>query len=66
MKHIDEFEAVFGEDEESMRSRRAKPRDGDEEFEMDEVTGAHGKRRKLDLLNKRKLSKYELDELFCE
>ncbi len=89
VKHIDEYEAVFGEDSVDVPGfhhapkpdaedqggdgaaparRRRKPRsgDGDEDYEMDEVTGAHGRRRKLDILNKKKVSKYELDELFCE
>jgi|TARA_B100002003_G_C14113783_1_gene535729 hypothetical protein len=38
----------------------------DEEFVYDEVTGGKGKKRVLDALNKTKLGKHEMDELFCE
>jgi hypothetical protein len=38
----------------------------EEEFEYDEVMGERGKKRKLDALNKRKLTDWEMDELFCE
>ena len=37
-----------------------------EDFEFDEVRGAHGKRPKMALLNKKKVDPYELDELFLE
>jgi len=36
------------------------------EFELDEVVGEKDKKRKMDLLNKKKLTKWEMDELFCE
>jgi hypothetical protein len=38
----------------------------EEEFVYDEVTGSKGKRRVLDALNKSKLSKHEMDDLFCD
>jgi hypothetical protein len=38
----------------------------DEDFEYDEVRGAHGKKPKMALLNKKKISSYELDELFLD
>jgi len=34
------------------------------DFEYDEVRGAHGRKPKMAILNKTKLSKYELDDLF--
>ena len=37
-----------------------------EEYVFDEVTGAKGKKRVLDTLNKSKLGKHEMDELFCD
>ena len=36
-----------------------------EEFVYDEVTGGKGKKKVLDALNKSKLSKHEMDDLFC-
>ena len=36
----------------------------DKDFEFDEVRGAHGRKPKMAILNKTKLSKYELDDLF--
>ena len=36
----------------------------DQDFEYDEVRGAHGRKPKMAILNKTKLSKYELDDLF--
>jgi len=36
-----------------------------DEFEFDEVTGARNKKPVMSALNKKKLSKYELDELFA-
>ena len=36
----------------------------DKDFEYDEVRGAHGRKPKMAILNKTKLSKYELDDLF--
>lgn len=36
----------------------------DKEFEYDEVRGAHGRKPKMAILNKTKLSKYEMDDLF--
>ena len=38
----------------------------DEEFEFDEIRGAHGKKPKMAVLNKKKLSSYEMDELFLD
>jgi hypothetical protein len=35
-----------------------------EEFEFDEVRGEHGRKPKMAILNKTKLSKYEMDDLF--
>lgn len=37
-----------------------------DEFEFDEIRGAHGKKSKMAILNKKKLSSYEMDELFLE
>jgi hypothetical protein len=34
------------------------------DFEFDEVRGEHGRKPKMAILNKTKLSKYELDDLF--
>jgi len=36
-----------------------------EEFEFDEVTGAKNKRPVMSALNKKRLSKWEMDELFA-
>lgn len=36
----------------------------DNDFEFDEVRGAHGRKPKMAILNKTKLSKYEMDDLF--
>ena len=36
----------------------------DNDFEFDEVRGAHGRKPKMAMLNKTKLSKYEMDDLF--
>ena len=38
----------------------------DDEFEYDEVRGAHGKKPKMAILNKKKLNSYEMDELFLD
>lgn len=51
-KHLKEYEEIFCQEEEA--------------YELDEVNGARNKKRKMDLLNKRKVSRFELDELFCE
>ena len=37
-----------------------------EDFIYDEVNGGKGKKKVLDALNKSKLGKHEMDELFCE
>ena len=37
-----------------------------EKYELDEVRGESGKKPKMAVLNKTKLSKYEMDELFLE
>lgn len=36
----------------------------EKDFEYDEVRGAHGRKPKMAVLNKTKLSKYEMDDLF--
>jgi hypothetical protein len=36
----------------------------EEEFEFDMVRGAHGKKAKMAILNKKQISSHELDELF--
>jgi len=36
----------------------------EKEFEFDEVRGEHGRKPKMAILNKTKLSKYEMDDLF--
>jgi hypothetical protein len=41
-------------------------REDKEEYVYDEITGGRGKKRVLDALNKTKLSKHEMDEIFCE
>jgi len=38
----------------------------EDEFVLDEVRGAHGKKTKMALLNKKKVSSYEMDELFLD
>ena len=40
-------------------------RDNGDDIQYDIVRGEHGARHGRDLLNKTKLSKYELDALFC-
>lgn len=34
------------------------------EFEYDEIRGEHGRKPKMAVLNKTKLSRYEMDDLF--
>ena len=36
----------------------------EDEFEFDQIRGSHGKKPKMAILNKKKLSPYEMDELF--
>ena len=36
----------------------------EKDFEYDEVRGAHGRKPKMAILNKTRLSKYEMDDLF--
>ncbi|MEA2038085.1 MAG: hypothetical protein U9O94_11360 [Nanoarchaeota archaeon] len=36
----------------------------DEDFELDEIRGSHGRKPKMAILNKKKLSSFEMDELF--
>ena len=36
----------------------------EDSYEFDEVRGAFGKKPKMAILNKTKLSKYEMDDLF--
>ena len=50
MEELDEFE----------------PRSQKGDFEYDEIRGAHGKKPKMAVLNKKKLSSYEMAELFLE
>ncbi len=38
----------------------------DDEFVFDEIRGAHGKKPKMAVLNKKKLSSHEMDELFLD
>ncbi len=38
----------------------------DDEFEFDEIRGSHGRKPKMAILNKKKLSSFEMDELFLE
>ena len=38
----------------------------DDEFVMDEVRGSHGRKPKMAILNKKKVSSWEMDELFTE
>ncbi len=38
--------------------------DDSKDFEFDEVRGEHGRKPKMAILNKTKLSKYEMDDLF--
>jgi len=38
----------------------------EDEFEFDMVRGGHGKKPKMAVLNKKKLSSFEMDELFLE
>jgi len=38
----------------------------EDEYEYDEVTGAREKKRMMDVLNKKKLTRWEMDELFAE
>ena len=37
-----------------------------EDFLYDEVTGGRNKKPVMSILNKAKLSKHEMDELFCD
>jgi len=38
----------------------------DDEYEYDEIRGAHGKKSKMSILSKKKLSSQEMDELFLD
>lgn len=38
--------------------------DSTKDFEYDEIRGEHGRKPKMAILNKTKLSKYEMDDLF--
>ena len=38
----------------------------DDEFVLDEVRGSHGRKTKMSILNKKKLSSFEMDELFLD
>jgi hypothetical protein len=37
-----------------------------QDFVYDEVTGGRGKKHVLSALNKKKIGKFEMDEIFCE
>ncbi len=38
----------------------------DDDFILDEVRGGYGKKTRMSILNKKKLSSFEMDELFLE
>jgi hypothetical protein len=38
----------------------------EDEYVYDEVNGGKGKKKILSALNKTKLSKFEMDEIFCD
>ena len=38
----------------------------EDEYEFDEVVGERGKKRRMDILNKKKVTSWEMDDLFCE
>ncbi len=40
--------------------------EGEGDFVFDQITGSRGKKKAMALLNKSKLSKYEMDDLFLE
>ncbi|MBS3136065.1 hypothetical protein J4401_03825 [Candidatus Woesearchaeota archaeon] len=40
--------------------------DGDDEFEFDMIKGSHGKKPKMAILNKNRISSHEMDELFLD
>ena len=58
MEDMDEYGYV--EDEPEKKSK------DEDEFELDEVKGSHGKKPKMALLNKKKVGSYEMDELFLD
>jgi len=37
-----------------------------DDFILDEVRGSHGKKPRMSVLNKKKVSSWEMDELFLE
>jgi hypothetical protein len=38
----------------------------EDDFMFNEITGAKGKKTVMSVLNKSKISKFEMDELFCD
>jgi len=38
----------------------------DDDFILDEVRGSHGKKPRMSVLNKKKVSSFEMDELFMD
>jgi hypothetical protein len=42
------------------------PEQEKEDYMFNEITGAKGKKSVMSVLNKSKISKFELDELFCD
>jgi hypothetical protein len=38
----------------------------EDEYMFNEITGAKGKKSVMSALNKTKISKFEMDELFCD
>ena len=40
--------------------------DKNDDFILDEVRGSHGKKPRMAILNKKKISSWEMDELFLE
>ena len=59
------FKMVKRKNSEELEEGNGKSKDNDE-YVYDEVTGGRGKKKVLDVLNKSKLSKHEMDEVFCE
>ena len=49
-----------------MANRKTEEVIYEDEFEYNEILGEKDKKRKMDVLNKKKITKWEMDELFCE
>tara|TARA_Y100000310_G_scaffold343718_1_gene452697 strand:- start:396 stop:626 length:231 start_codon:yes stop_codon:yes gene_type:complete len=64
----DEPETEVDQLEETEETEKVKPKESkdEDEFELDEVKGSHGKKPKMALLNKKKVGSYEMDELFLD